>query len=59
MPLEGRPRRTFTFMDANQLAQELCQKAGLISTRTWVRMILGEGCQPKDGQIFNMSVAHG
>jgi len=59
MPLEGRPRRTFTFMDANQLAQELCQQAGLISTRTWVRMILGEGCQPKDGQIFNMSVAHG
>jgi len=59
MPLEGRPPRSFTFLDANTQAAELCQRAGLVSTRTWVRMRLGEGCQPKDETIFNMSVAHG
>ena len=59
MPLEGRPRRTFTFLDANEIAKELCQSAGLVPTRTWLRMRLGEGCQPKDETIFNMSMAHG
>ncbi|NMB25275.1 MAG: GNAT family N-acetyltransferase [Firmicutes bacterium] len=48
-----------TFLDSNIRARELCKAAGLEPTRTWVRMKLGDGCEPQDETLFNMSVAHG
>jgi GNAT superfamily N-acetyltransferase len=50
---------TLTFLDSNIRARELCKAAGLEPTRTWVRMRLGDGCEPQDQTLFNMSVAHG
>jgi len=58
LPFQASPQ-TFTFLDTNVVAQELCMEAGLMPTRRWLRMKLGDGCEPQDHQIFNMSVAHG
>lgn len=48
-----------TFLDNNTRARELCKAAGFEPTRTWLRMKLGDGCEPQDEMLFNMSVAHG
>jgi len=60
LPSSARPSRIhLTFPDSNTTATELCRAAGMVPTRTWLRMVLGEGCRPTDSTLFNASVAHG
>lgn len=58
MPL-GKDQMHFTFPDSNTAAARLCQAAGLVPVRRWLRMRLGDGCEPDDNELFNASVAHG